>query len=280
MTAPLAKWLARYRSEGPDGRLDRSSVPTVVANRTDERRIEVIAALRRLRMTGPEIAECLGMALSTVSGILTRIGLGKLGRIGLEPAQHYERARPGELLHVDVRRSGGSTAAPANAPVTAFTEHYSGQRTDAEGRIRKIVGWEYVHVAIDDATRLAHVEVLADEKATTAVAFLRRAVKHYARTASRSSDSSPTTARPTARPSTRSRAARSTSDTPHPPLPTPNQRQGRTVHTHATRRLGIRSDLPLKRRTQRLPRRLDRLVQPRRPHGASATSRPSLASTN
>ena len=77
----------------------------VVANRTDERRVEVIAALRRLRMTGAEIAECLGMALSTVSGILTRIGLGKLGRLGLEPASRYERERPGELIHSMSRSS-------------------------------------------------------------------------------------------------------------------------------------------------------------------------------
>src|ERR1700733_9001668 len=100
------KWIARHRAEGRDGLLDRSSAPVVVANRTEDRRIEVIAALRRLRMTGAEIAECLGMALSTVSGILTRIGMGKLGRIGLEAAQRYERARPGELLHIDIKKLG------------------------------------------------------------------------------------------------------------------------------------------------------------------------------
>jgi transposase len=81
------KWRDRYRAEGRDGLQDRSSAPATVANRTDERRIQAIAALRRLRMTGAEIAECLGMALSTVSGILTTIGMGKLGRLGLEPAQ-------------------------------------------------------------------------------------------------------------------------------------------------------------------------------------------------
>jgi transposase len=100
------KWLARYRSEGPTGLLDRCSAPVLVANRTDERRVEVIAALRRLRLTGLEIAECLQMAHSTVSGILTRIGMGKLGRLGLEPAQRYERERPGELIHVDVKKLG------------------------------------------------------------------------------------------------------------------------------------------------------------------------------
>jgi transposase InsO family protein len=173
------KWIARHRAEGPQGLLDRSSAPAVVANRTEERRVEVIAALRRLRMTGAEIAETLDMALSTVSGILTRIGLGKLGRLGLEPAQRYERARPGELIHIDVKKLGRIRDG-AGHRITARRGRYTGMRTDAEGARRQIVGWEYVHVAIDDATRLAYVEVLPDEKAITAVGFLRRAVKHYA----------------------------------------------------------------------------------------------------
>jgi transposase InsO family protein len=173
------KWLARYRTEGLGGLVDRSSAPAVVTNRTEERRIEVIATLRRLRMTGAEIAECLGMALSTVSGILTRIGMGKLGRIGLEPAQRYERARPGELLHIDVKKLGRIYQG-AGHRITGQRGRYTGMRTDAEGARRQIVGWEYVHIAIDDATRLAYVEVLTDEKATTAVGFLRRAVAHYA----------------------------------------------------------------------------------------------------
>src|SRR3954467_12596154 len=100
------KGVGRYRAEGDLGLLDRSSAPARVANRTDERRIEAIAALRRLRFTGPEIAETLEMALSTVSGILTRIGMGRLGRLGLEPAERYERERPGELVHVDVKKLG------------------------------------------------------------------------------------------------------------------------------------------------------------------------------
>src|SRR5581483_6131267 len=100
------KWVARSRAEGPDGLLDRTSAPIVVANRTDEQRVEVIAALRRVRFTGAEIAELLGMALSTVSGILTRIGMGKLGRLGLEPAIRYQRQRPGELIHIDVKKLG------------------------------------------------------------------------------------------------------------------------------------------------------------------------------
>jgi transposase InsO family protein len=172
------KWLARYRSEGATGLLDRCSAPVIVANRTDERRVEVIAALRRLRFTGLEIAECLQMAHSTVSGILTRIGMGKLGRLGLEPAQRYERERPGELIHIDVKKLGRIQGGAGHR--IAGHQHYNLRKQDAAGVRRHTVGWEYVHVAIDDATRLAYVEVLSDEKAITAIAFLRRAVAHYA----------------------------------------------------------------------------------------------------
>jgi len=169
------KWLDRYRREGHDGLLDRSSAPVLVANRTDERRVEAIAALRRLRMTAAEIAEVLTMAHSTVSGILTKIGMGKLGRLGLEPAQRYERERPGELIHIDVKKLG-RIARPGHAML-------GGQAARARaGYHRKAhqLGWEFVHVAIDDATRLAYVEVLGDEKALTAIGFLRRAVEHFA----------------------------------------------------------------------------------------------------
>src|ERR1700733_13776708 len=121
----------------------------------------------------------LGMALSTVSGILTRIGMGKLGRLGLEPVERYERARPGELLHIDVKKLGRIQGGAGKRWRSEARQH-NYQRTDAEGRRRQTVGWEYVHVAIDDATRLAYVEVLADEQATPAIGFLRRAVHHYA----------------------------------------------------------------------------------------------------
>jgi transposase InsO family protein len=174
------KWIARHQTEGRDGLIDRSSAPRTVANRTEERRVEVIAALRRLRMTGAEIAEALGMAFSTVSGILTRIGMGKLGRLGLEPAQRYERARPGELIHIDVKKLGRIQDGYGKRVTGNGRRHNHVTRTDAAGRRRLQVGWEFVHVCIDDATRLAYVEVLADEKAITAAGFLRRAVKHYA----------------------------------------------------------------------------------------------------
>ena len=174
------KWVSRYRAEGECGLLDRSSAPKVVANRTCERRIEAIAALRRLRFTGPEIAETLQMALSTVSGILTRIGLGRLGRLGLEPAERYERARAGELIHIDVKKLGRITI-PGHR-VTGNRRQKTPRTTyTPDGRRIGDAGWEYVHVAIDDCTRLAYAEVLPDEKASTAIAFLRRAIAFYRR---------------------------------------------------------------------------------------------------
>jgi transposase InsO family protein len=164
----LSKWLRRYREEGEDGLLDRSSAPHSVPGRTPEERVAVIAALRRLRMTAAEIAETLAMPLSTVSVVSNRIGLGRLSRLEPpEPANRYERRRPGELLHVDVKKLGR-----IGRP---------GHRVNGDRRTRsRGIGWEYVHIAIDDATRLAYVEVLEDEKATTATGFLRRAVAHFA----------------------------------------------------------------------------------------------------
>ena len=172
------KWLARYRVEGAAGLIDRPSAPNVVANRTDEQPIEVIAALRRLRFTGPEIAEVLDRPVSTLSGILTRIGIGKLGRLGLEPTERYERQVAGELIHVDVKKLGRIVRG-AGKRIMGGSSHYTGSFTDRAGTRRRKAGWEYVHIAIDDATRLAYAEVLSDEKATTAIGFLRRAIAFF-----------------------------------------------------------------------------------------------------
>jgi transposase InsO family protein len=164
------KWVGRYRAAGEAGLLDRSSAPHRVANRTDAARVATIVKLRRLRMTAAEIAETLGMPLSTVSGILTRIGMGRLGRLGLEPAVRYERSRPGELVHVDVKKLGR---------IDRPGHRVTGDRSDRRNQGKK--GWEYVHIAVDDYSRLAYAEVLGDEKAKTAVGFLRRAVRFYRR---------------------------------------------------------------------------------------------------
>jgi transposase InsO family protein len=177
-TRTVSKWVARYRAEGERGLLDRSSAPHRV-RRTDPGRVEAIAALRRLRFTAAEIAEVLGLSLSTVSGVLTRIGLGRLGRLGLEPAARYERARPGELIHIDVKKLGRIQGGAGKRARDGLRQHYNRTFTDRDGKRRNTVGWDYVHIAIDDATRLAYAEVLADEKASTAVGFLHRALLFF-----------------------------------------------------------------------------------------------------
>jgi hypothetical protein len=206
------KWVARYRHGREFALLDRSSAPRVVANRTDERRIEAIAALRRLRFTGPEIAELLAMPLSTVSGILTRIGMGRLGRLGLEPAERYERERPGELIHIDVKKLGRIHNGPGHR-ITGSRRNQRRTTYTADGRRVGDAGWDFVHIAIDDCTRLAYAEVLPDERPAPPAAFSPERSASTAATGSPSSACSPTTARPTAQPFTRSPAARSASAT-------------------------------------------------------------------
>jgi transposase InsO family protein len=175
------KWVGRYRLEGERGLLDRSSAPRRVANRTPSDRVEAIIALRGLRMSAAEIADTLTMALSTVSGILTREGLGRLGRIGLEQPLRYERSRPGELLHIDVKQLGRIEGGAGKRVTGGIKRNPDRRALDAAGRERKTIGWEYVHVAIDDHSRLAYAEVLPDQRALTAIGFLRRAVAYYRR---------------------------------------------------------------------------------------------------
>jgi transposase InsO family protein len=172
------KWVVRYRLEGEQALADRSSAPRRVANRTPADRVAAIIALRRLRMTAAEIAETLGMALSTVSGILTRERVGRLGLLGPEQPVRYERSRPGELVHVDVKKLGRIQGG-AGWRVRGGRQHSNPKYTDRAGKVRRSVGYEYVHIAVDDYSRLAYAEVLADEKATTIVGFLRRAIAFY-----------------------------------------------------------------------------------------------------
>jgi transposase InsO family protein/transposase len=174
------KWVRRFRAEGEAGLLDRSSAPQSAPNATPEDRIQVIAALRRLRFTGPEIAELLEMATSTVSAVLKRIGLGKLSRLEPpEPVRRYEKRRAGELLHIDVKKLGRISVKGAGHRVTGMANRQS--RTQRrEGRSKRgLTGWEYVHICVDDATRLAYAEVLENERAVTASAFLRRCLAFY-----------------------------------------------------------------------------------------------------
>jgi transposase InsO family protein len=161
------RWLARYRAEGPPGLVDRSSVAHRRPHASAPERVRAILALRGLRMTGLEIAQALGMALSTVSGILRRAGLGRLALTEpTGPVTRYERRHPGELIHIDIKKL---------ARIARM-----GHRIHADRSARnRGAGWEYVHVAIDDATRLAYVEVLADERATSIVGFLERALSWF-----------------------------------------------------------------------------------------------------
>jgi transposase InsO family protein len=170
-----AKWLARWRAEGAVGLADRSSAPKRVPQRTPALRVEAIVALRRLRMTAAEIAELLSMALSTVSAVLRRVGLGKLSRLEPpEPPNRYEHARPGALLHLDVKKLGRIRGAGHRV-----TGERGSQRRRASRRRAGERGWEFVHVCVDDATRLAYAEVLTDERGATAAGFLARAVAWF-----------------------------------------------------------------------------------------------------
>jgi transposase InsO family protein len=162
------KWLARYRSEGQAGLIDRPSRPHHSPHATSPERIAAVLALRGLQMVGPEIAEALAMARSTVAAILSRAGRGRLRPTHpTGPANRYERRHPGELLHIDIKRLG-RIERPGHAV-------HGNRRTRVRG-----AGWEYVHVAIDDASRLAYAEVLTNEQAHTVVGFLERAVAHMA----------------------------------------------------------------------------------------------------
>ena len=175
-TRTAAKWVRRFR-QGDHELLDRSSRPRRSPSRLPQRRVQAIERLRRLRMTAAEIAEVLELPLSTVSLWLQRIGLGKRSKLEPpEPPNRYERRHPGELVHVDIKQLGR---------VRGVGHRISGSRasqgkTRRQGRRTGIAGWEYVHVMIDDYSRLAYAEVLDGLRAEDAVAFLHRAVQWFA----------------------------------------------------------------------------------------------------
>ncbi|HEY3827665.1 MAG TPA: IS481 family transposase [Solirubrobacteraceae bacterium] len=173
------RWMARWRAEGTDGLLDRSSAPKRIPHRTPPERVREIVRLRRLRMTASQIAIALQMALSTVSAALKRVGLGKRSRLDPpEPPNRYERRRAGELIHIDVKKLG-RILKPGHR-VTGDRRGQSKNTYTPDGRRVGDAGWEFVHVAIDDHSRLAYAEVLPDEKGPTAAAFLRRTLEFFA----------------------------------------------------------------------------------------------------
>jgi transposase InsO family protein len=173
------RWLRRFREQGEAGLSDRSSAPKRIPHKTPPGRVETIEALRRLRMTAAEIAELLRMPLSTVSAWLKRIGLGKRSR--LEPPEspnRYELPRPGQLVHVDVKKLGRISELGAGHRATGRRRQL--KRT-LEGKQRGATGWEFVHVMVDDHSRLAYAEVFQGkgENARQAVAFLRRGLRYF-----------------------------------------------------------------------------------------------------
>jgi transposase InsO family protein len=175
------RWLARFRGEGAAGLIDRRSVPGRIPHKTPAERVKAICELRQLRLTAAEIAERLAMPISTVSAVLRREGLGKRSRLDpLEPPNRYERLRPGELVHIDVKKLPRIVGGPGHRITGRRGARVPATKTDRAGVRRGTVGTEAVHVAVDDFSRLAYVEVLKDEKATTAIAFLRRALDFFA----------------------------------------------------------------------------------------------------
>jgi transposase InsO family protein len=174
-----AKWLARYRA-GDRALLDRSSRPRRSPCRLPQQRVRAIETLRRLRMTAAEIAEVLGLALSTVSLWLKRIGLGKRSRLEpREPANRYERRHPGELVHVDVKKLARVSLRGAGHRMLGLGQRASQYKRRRDGRVVYETGYEYLHVMIDDHSRVAYAELLDDLSARAATAFLQRALTWF-----------------------------------------------------------------------------------------------------
>jgi transposase InsO family protein len=171
VSEPTARKWVRRASAG-ESLADRSSRPRRSPTRLAKPLVEAIERLRRVWMTAAEIAEVLGLALSTVSLWLKRIGLGKRSRLEPpEPPNRYERRHPGALVHVDIKKLGRIIAAGHRVTGSRASQ----KKTRRERKRMGLAGWEYVHVMVDDHSRLAYAEVLADERGRTAVDFLRRA---------------------------------------------------------------------------------------------------------
>ena len=174
----VSKWLRRYR-EGDSELVDRSSRPRRSPSRLEAERVQAIESLRRLRMTAAEIAEILHLPLSTVSLWLKRIGLGKRSRLTPpEPPNRYERRHPGELVHVDIKKLGRISARGAGHRLLGHRGSQYSRRI--HGHPTRFTGYEFVHVMVDDHSRLAYAEVLDNLTASSAVAFIRRAVAWFA----------------------------------------------------------------------------------------------------
>jgi transposase InsO family protein len=166
----VRKWIGRYRREGLAGLQDRSSRPRRLRQPTSQAVVEKIEQLRRQRLTGKAIAAEVRVSPATVSRVLRRLGLNKLSALEPEPVRRYERENPGELIHLDIKKLGkiGSVGHRITGRQTGVVNHHHG------------IGWEFVHVCIDDASRVAFSRVMKDQRKESAVAFLEAAVSYYA----------------------------------------------------------------------------------------------------
>jgi transposase InsO family protein len=166
----VRKWVARFEAEGVEGLKDRSSRPRRFHRPTPQTIVEQVEALRRQRWTGKQIAAETGVSPATVSRILKRLGLNRIQALEpAEPVRRYEREQPGELIHIDIKKLGRFER--VGHRITGDRKGQSNSRG---------VGWEFVHVCIDDASRVAFSQILPDEKKASAVAFLKAAVAYYA----------------------------------------------------------------------------------------------------
>jgi transposase InsO family protein len=167
----VRKWLARFRAEGVAGLQDRSSRPHRLHRPTPASIIKQIEALRRRRFTGQQIARDLGVSPATVSRILKRLGLNRIAALEpVEPVRRYERAAPGEIIHIDIKKLG---------KFNRTGHRVTGDRTGQSNT--RGVGWEYLHLAIDDHSRLAYSEILPDEKCGSCLRFLFNALRFFRR---------------------------------------------------------------------------------------------------
>ena len=173
----VRKWVARYRSEGRAGLADRSSRPHRLYRPTPAAIVEQVEALRRQRFTGKQIAAEVGVSPATVSRILRRLGLNRIAALEpVEPVRRYEREYPGELIHIDIKKLGRFDQ--VGHRITGDRTRQSSRRGTRQGKAWG-AGWEFVHVSIDDASRVAFSRILPDEKKESAVAFLKAAVAYY-----------------------------------------------------------------------------------------------------
>jgi transposase InsO family protein len=165
----VRKWLERHRAEGLGGLQDRSSRPKRLHRPTPQPVVERIEALRRRRLTGKAIAAEVGVSPATVSRVLKRLGLNKLSALEPQPVRRYEREHPGELIHIDIKKLG---------KFSRIGHRITGDRRGQSNT--RGIGWEFVHVCIDDASRVAFSQLKKDERKGSAVAFLKAAVAYYA----------------------------------------------------------------------------------------------------